>query len=490
MDKNLLHNFYIKNKQAKKVLFYPKKAQIHYLQHRTGRDYVLKARQLGITTLEQLRKLKRALLEPNVTVVTIAHERTKTNDIFGITRYAWDNLPEAFKDLYEVKYDNVRELHFGATGSRYYVDLDTRSGTVNDLHISELSKIKDLDDLFAGSLETVPKEGTITLETTANGLNQSHELWLESIAGKNEFTPHFYNWTWDEEYHALPPVSNKWREEYKVLAKKYGLIPNIQEDFALSDAQFYWYFLKARRNKEKVKQEYPTVYQEAFLSSSASVFDLSDVTTMKPPEVVEVWKGVQIYKKEEEDHRYIIGCDTSEGVGNDGTAIEIIDITDVKDIVNVASYNDTTIRPDQTADKLIALGKRYNNAFVIPERNSSGLTTVLRLQEKGYKSLFVNRTIDKKTKKSKREYGWRTTSTNRDVMIDDFIEAYEDEVLSIASMYAIQQMKTFVRKPNGKREHDDGYHDDNLFALFLAIQGIKYYRDNKYQFMDRVALGV
>ncbi len=490
MKNNLLLNFYIKDKNFKKVLFYPNRAQIHYLQHRTGRDFILKARQLGFTTLEQLRKLKKTLLNPNITVVTIAHDGRKTNDIFRIAKFAWENLPESFKDLYKVRYDNVRELYFGATSSRYYVDLNTRSGTVNDLHVSEFAMVPDIDELFASSLETVPKSGVITLETTANGLNRAHEIWQNAVDGKNEFTPHFYNWTWDKEYWETPPENDQWKGDYKALAKRYNLIEDIQNQFQLSDEQFYWYYLKANRLGESTKQEYPTVAEEAFLSSSISVFDLFKVAQLRAGSVLRTLKGVEIYKEPIADHRYIIGVDTSEGTDGDRTSIEVWDFTDVENIEEVASFSDPTIRPDQTAGLAIELGELYNKAFLIPERNGSGLSTVLKIQEKGYPNLYTNRTIDKKTLRSKNEYGWRTMSSNRDVMIDDFIEAFENDKLIINSQRVIQEMKTFVRKENGKREHDQGYHDDSLFASFLALQGLKYYRDIKLQSFDRDRFGL
>lgn len=476
MSRNLLDEFYIKDKNFNRTKFKIKRAQLHYLKHRTGRDYILKARQMGFTTLEQLRKLKKCLLNPNITVATIAHDRTKTNDIFRIAKFAWEQLPETFRLKYGVKYDNVRELYFGTTASRYYVDLDTRSGTVNDLHISEFAMIKDIDELFAASLETVPKNGTITLETTANGLNRAHEVWQDAVAGKNEFTPHFYNWTWDDDYWESIPENNSWRSDYKTLAKQYNLIEDIQDRFQISDEQFFWYYLKATRLKESIKQEYPTIPEEAFLSSSISVFDLFKVSQMKYLEPIETLKGVNIYRPSIIGHKYIIGCDTAEGVGGDRTGIEIWDFTDMDNIEEVGSFSDSMIRPDQTADLLLHLARIYNNAFIIPERNGSGLSTVLKIRDTGYNNLFVNKTVDKRTDKSKNEYGWRTTAVNRDMMIDDFVELYEGGQLRINSQQLIKEMKTFVRKENGRREHDDGYHDDNLFASFLAIQGNKYHR--------------
>lgn len=473
-----------------KTRFKPKRAQADYLSKRTGKDFILKARQLGFTTMEQLRKLERALLIKNITVATIAHKKGKTEDIFKMAKFAWDSLPNEFRLAYGVRYDNIKELDFSATGSRYFVDLEARSGTVNDLHISELAFVKDIQSLFAASLEAVPPDGSITLETTANGLNQAHDLWQETISGKNELTAHFYNWTWDEEYFEIPPDSVLWKDDYKELAKKYNLIADIQNLYQLSDGQFYWYYNKARRLKELTKQEYPTIAEEAFLTSSISVFDLYQVSQLVAKNPLRIYKGCEIYYEPEEGHTYVMGVDTAEGVSNDKTSIEIYDITDTENIKEVLSFEDNTMRPDQTAELAIDLGNMYNGAFIIPERNSSGLTTVLKLQDANYSDLFVNTTIDKQSQLQKNEYGWRTTHANRDVMIDDFIELFEENKIEINSRYVINQMKTFVRKNGGRREHDTGYHDDSLFGSFLALQGMKYSRSTTPQMYSGEGLGI
>lgn len=487
---NLLTKFYIQDKRARKILFKPKPAQADFLNKLTGRDVILKARQLGFTTLLQLNHLRTVMLNANTSVATIAHQQKKLKYIFEIAKFAWEGLPEGLKEVYQVRYDNIRELSFDGNKSNYFVDLDIRSGTVQHLHVSEFAFIKDVQEMVSATFPAVPKGGSIILETTANGLNSAYDFWQEAVDGKNGFTPHFYNWAWDKDYSLELPKDSAWREDYNNVAKKYNLISDIQSKHKLTDEQFYWYYRQSLLHKEEMVQDYPTIPEEAFLSSSISVFDLFKVSQLKAGNIIRTIKGVKIYKEPIQEHKYVIGCDTAEGVGGDNTAIHIWDITDNSNLIEVASFSDKTIRPDQTADLIIELGNEYNEAFAIPERNSSGLTTVLKLKEKGYRNLFVNRQVDKKTQKIKNEYGWRTQGSNRDLMIDDFIEFFENGNLEINSDSLIQQMKTFVRKDNGRREHDTGYHDDGLFASFLCVQAIKYYKDNKYQFIDRSILGI
>ncbi len=486
----LLQKLKIQTKDGQVKPFKLNKAQLHYQQHRTGRDIILKARQMGFTTFEQLRKLEKALLRKNHTTATVAHKRDKTQDIFRMAQYAWNALDDNFKAAYTVKFDSVRELAFQNTNSRYFVDIELRSGTVQDLHVSEVAFRKDLQKLFSSTLETVPKDGDITLETTANGLNEFHELWLEAVEGKNEFTPHFYNWLWDAGYTQDTPVSDEWIGHYREVADKYALIRDIDTRFNLTPEQFYWYYLKAVRLKEEVKQEYPTTPEEAFLTSSRTVFDLIDIANLQAAEVISKEKGVLIFEQPIVNNKYIIGADTSEGVGRDYSTIEVVNVTDTGLAVNVASFRDNKIRPDQLAQQMAWLGRKYNNAFLIPEKNNSGLTTTIKLQNMNYPNMYQKTTVDKKTNKTQNEYGWRTMASNRDLMIDDFIEAFEEGTIEIRSPYAINEMKTFVRKDNGVREHDDGFHDDSLFALFLAVQGRKYYRSRQPTIQNAAVIGI
>lgn len=477
MKNRLVSKYQIKTKEGERMFFVPNRVQRDFSHKRTGRDYILKARQMGVTTCEQLLGLEQAMMFRDISVATIADKRERLGKIFQISKFAWDNLDEEIKELYDIQYDNVRELNFGSRGSKLYVSLDLRGSTVHRLHLSELNFFDDIDKSFASSLEAVPSGGSIMIESTANGLNRGYEIWQEAKRGENGFTPHFYNWTWDSSYREVVPESNTWRDDYKALAKKYNLIEDIQGKLQVDDEQFYWYYLKARILKERVKAEYPCVDTEAFLSQSGSVFDLYQLAQIKPVERIRVFKGWDIYVEPSKGIDYIVGMDTSEGLEGDYSSGEVYGLIEGR-LVNVASFRDNNIRPDRFGALAIEVGRLYSNALIIPERNSSGLSAVLEIYSQGYKNLFYSKGLESR-EGGDMDYGWRTTAINRDMMIDDFIAGFEEGDIIINSPYVLQEMKTFVRKPNGKREHEQGYHDDSLFASFLAVQGRKYLRELK-----------
>jgi hypothetical protein len=70
--------------------------------------------------------------------------------------------------------------------------------------------------------------------------------------------------------------------------------------------------------------------------------------------------------------------------------------------------------------------------------------------------------------------GWTTTQKSRDLMIDDFVMHSEEDTLIVNSARTLSEMRTFVVKEGGKREHAEGKKDDALFGDMIAIQMIKY----------------
>ena len=74
--------YHIKNKQGKKVLFTPNEEQEERFLNHHGRDLILKARQLGFTTLIAIYFLDCALFRENVRAGIIAQNDNVAKTIF------------------------------------------------------------------------------------------------------------------------------------------------------------------------------------------------------------------------------------------------------------------------------------------------------------------------------------------------------------------------------------------------------------------------
>lgn len=491
--------------------------QLKHLAERGAhrRNRVLKARQFGFTTLYCIDLLDEALWVPGMSCAILGHEREAVDMIFDIVKRAYNNLPDEIKPV--VKTDTVRMLRFiqrfdGAPlDNSIYVALKLRSGTVQRLHVTESAYVKDRQELVAGSLQAVPVTGSISEETTGNGFNEFYDAYTESAnnthIGELDYKSYFYPWFDNPEY-ALPGSLDQNEKTQDEIA--------LQNTHKLTDGQLLWRRWKMNELKRNAsglgltgdqlfKQEYPSTMLEAFQSGAGHVFDperLNDTMPKEPltmqqliEQIQNIWQGeaateqlekarplhnwgVDFWKLPEPDKKYVIGVDPSDGAGADYTDI---DVWDRDSLEQVAQYY-VKLRPDEVAEAAAQIGHYYNKAFIGVENNM--LSTILFLS-KIYDNFYFENKIDEKTQKRTKKIGWNTNSKTRDVMIDDFNILFDEGNLIINSRRTLGEMKTFVKKDNGKREHADGKHDDALFGGFIAIQMRKFDRPTTRVFANK-----
>jgi len=502
----MTHLYKIKDKQGRLVTFRPNYPQLKHLAERGDHRYnlILKARQFGFTTIYCIDYLDESLWVPGMSCAILGHERESVDMIFDIVKRAFINLPNELKP--QVKTDTVRMLRFtqrfdGAPlDNMIYVALKLRSGTVQKLHITEGAYIKDRQELVAGSKQAVPMTGHISEETTGNGFNDFYDFYTDATNKQNpgelDYKTYFYAWFENPEYSLPGSLAQEDKNQTEI---------TMQNKYGLTDGQILWRRWKMdelKRNQTGIgltgdqlfKQEYPSTILEAFQSGAGHVFDQDKLNEAQPDDpltldqlkaqIYENWSGeaadeqiekmqklytlgVDMWKTPKIGHKYIIGVDPSDGEGADYSDI---DVWDSETTEQVAQYY-VKMRPDEVADVAIQIGYYYNEAFIGVENNM--LSTILFLS-KGYSNYYFETKIDERTQKRTKKIGWSTNIKTRDVMIDDFNIFFDEGHLIIHSRRTLGEMKTFVKKDNGKREHADGKHDDALFGGFIAIQMRKF----------------
>jgi hypothetical protein len=449
---------------------------------------ILKARQFGFTTLYCLDLLDEALWVGGMSCGIIAHEAKKLPDYFTIVKRAFENLPEVLKPKCKTDtkymYEFTERFDGKPMDSSIYVSTDIRGGTVQKLHITESAYIKDRQKLNSGSKQAVPLTGWISEETTGNGFNEFYDFYTQNQnklnIGEMDYKTYFYPWYLNKEYSLLGGIEDKTEKETE-----------LQRLYNLTDNQLLWRRWKIKElmsetgglglNGEQLfKQEYPASITEAFQSGAGNIFDAEKVDSIdakiplptSPRNDVQelIDKGFSIWGEPLPEGEYVVGCDPSDGEGSD---FSCIDVWDKNTLEQVGQYYGK-LRPDELAEFIKSVGEVYNNAFVGVESNM--LTTVLMLS-KIYENYYFQTVVDERTDKRTKKIGWHTNTKTRNLMIDEFIIAFEEGTLIINSPITINEMKTFIRNPeNGKREHAIGKHDDSLFAGFIALQMVKYYR--------------
>jgi hypothetical protein len=263
--------YWIVDEQGRALRFEPNAEQLDLLSNLHTYNLVLKARQLGFTTLIDILALDQTLFTPNYSAAIIAHGLREAEKIFrNKVKFPWDRLPDGVKALNPPVNQTASEFVFD-NGSSIYVGTSGRSGTLQFLHISEYGKIcrrfpEKANEIKTGSLPAVHAGGLIFIESTAEGTGgHFYEMVKEAekIVGREpndmEFKLHFYPW-WRKESYRLDPdgvlIENEIIEYFDELEEKHGIY--------LDDAQVAWYAAKRRILKEDMKQEYPSTPEEAF----------------------------------------------------------------------------------------------------------------------------------------------------------------------------------------------------------------------------------
>lgn len=508
----LTHLYKIKTKQGQLVTFKPNAIQLQHLIDRGGHRYnmTVKYRQGGVTTLYAIDLLDEALWVPGMNCALIAHEAKKLPEYFDIIKRAYENLPAEIKPKTKTdtknKYDFTYRFDGARLDSSIYVATKLRGTTVFNLHITESAYIKDRLELSAGSKQAVPKEGRISEETTGNGFNEFYDSYMHYANLQNpteyDYKTYFYPWQIDPQYTLVGELTDITSKEQE-----------LKDRFNLTDGQLLWRRWKMSELKKDqsgtglsgeqlFKQEYPMTLTEAFQSGAGAVFDgekvdainarmgltkdeietkyRADYFALSPNEQYlrdELIKtahslsalGVSMWKLPEPDHEYVIGCDPSDGAGADNSGVDVWDKNTLEQVAQLYGK----VRPDELAEIIKALAVYYNQAFVGIENNM--LSTILFFT-KIYDNYYYTNVVDEKTAKKTKKIGWNTNTKTRDLMIDDFLIAFDEGSLTIHSPITKAEMKTFVRKDNGKREHADGKHDDALFGGFIALQMKRFYK--------------
>lgn len=268
-----LCNLYkITDKSGKAVHFEPNDSQLAFLDDIHTMNIILKARQLGFTTLCCLVYLDACIFSPNTRAGVIAHKLDDSKVIFrDKIKFPYDNLDEGLKALVATKQDSADTLTL-ANNSSIRVSTSMRSGTLQYLHISEFGKIcsqypEKAREIVTGALNTVEVGQFVVIESTAEGQEgKFYEMVQASRARHEAETPltdldykfHFFPWWKDQKYALTNPyyVINADDQEYfdKLAANGIHTTPE----------QRAWYIKKAETQGGDMRREYPSTPDEAF----------------------------------------------------------------------------------------------------------------------------------------------------------------------------------------------------------------------------------
>lgn len=168
---------------------------------------------------------------------------------------------------------------------------------------------------------------------------------------------------------------------------------------------------------------------------------------------------------------YVMGIDGGEGLGQE---YSVCDVYCRQNGFQVAQFVSNQEDPEEFAFTCIAIGNYYNEALAVIERRNVGDTIVYIFKGNYRRSrIWKQKQLIKVETPKKTNYGFETTKASRPHLIFDWKAAIKNGYVKIRSQTTYNQIRTFIRKNEGRIEHADGECDDCVFAGALAWQGFK-----------------
>lgn len=275
--------------------FQPNRAQRRFIERLWHRNLILKARQLGFTTLIAILWLDHALFNANQRCGMIAQDRETAEAIFrDKVVFAYDHLPEEIRDRFPLARASTKELLFAHNNSSLRVATSVRGGTIHRLHVSEFGKIcakfpAKAEEVVTGSFQAVPLSGIIVVESTAEGTDGEFYKMCQRaealVAGAARLTPsqyrfHFYPW-WAEPTYTMDPAGVSISDELHDYFNEIEQIAGCTIDLG----QRAWYAEKQRNDfagaEERMWREYPSTSAEAFQQSVAGNYFAKELIVLR-----------------------------------------------------------------------------------------------------------------------------------------------------------------------------------------------------------------
>lgn len=296
----LANLYWIVDDTATRVRLTPNEEQWEFVNNLWTRNLILKARQLGFSTLMAILELDQAIFNANYKGSVIADTLGNAGQLFSKVEYAYDNLPEVLRAAVPVKERNSKSsIVFGhivqgtPAPSSVTVSVSSRGGTLQLLHVSELGKIsrrypQRAEEIVSGAFPSVPSDGIIVVESTAEGSSgEFYDLCKPALDRQREGRPetaldyrlHFFPWYRKAAYRlsdedtAIVHISEHLTRYFRDMEAKLGV--------KFDPNQRAWYAKTQEVQKRRMKREYPTTPEEAFEAAIEGAIYGEEMTTLR-----------------------------------------------------------------------------------------------------------------------------------------------------------------------------------------------------------------
>jgi len=480
--RKLIESFFVvETKQRRIVPFVYNPIQDEVDRTQTGFDIWVKPAQIGFSTERIANRLADTLTTPGTNTVLVAYEDFITQRLLGKVSFFYNHLanlgipgfPEihhdsdllkTFKFLVDGKLIGISSIYIASARSKTAGRTEAIHHLLLDEHAFYVPEATER--VIAPAMARIPAGGTVDSFSTPNGEeNEFHDWYIDAKKGSSIFTPHFFAWFMHPEY-SISLDDPRIKEIPETDKPEFNL--NTEEETlhylkGLSFDQIRWrrWMMKVmeslkRRGETRTlfKQEFPEDDVSCFLATGDMYFDTN--TTDKLAEncypAPQSRDNLQIWFPPEKDKKYLVAIDPGQARITQ-TAITVLCFIQDENGNNRIRYCARDVglyAPEVTVRKAVAASDYYGRAEITWEDNSHGLAITELL--KGRKPIYMRKDIISGIET--RSPGWRTTSGNKDYMLQQVekylydLECYDIEFIHQCRNHRLIGDKVAVVGPN------------------------------------------
>jgi hypothetical protein len=444
---------------------------------------VLKARQLGLTTLMMAYAMWMLLFKPGSNIAIVSRSQSAADKALELIDFMRSFLPR-WMEIRLPKLDAHAAKHHSyvfpnGLVSRITSYAATRTVAAGQtLHLvlwDEAALAEYQEDAFRTLMPTTDAGGSMVIFSTARGsYNMFARLYRGAELGENEFKPVFHPWH-------VSRLMNKLAEQ--------------------GDVDFTHYDSKKRALETEPWRffaEYPASVDEAFRQSGRSRFpDLPEVSDFPEFELRGKLKADQfgninfiedptgpLWMREEalmgapEGCKPVVAIDPASGTGGDYTVMSAGWLDEDGIPQRMAFWRSNSIEPSEYTEDAILLGHYFSQdngrpaLMVVEKAGGYGDTVIHVLRSFNYSNIYVHRYTGHRKYKSETTFGFPMTNSNRPLVIDTlakWLDFAGGNVMGGLDTQLRRELSAFVIRHDGKLAADVGMNDDLVMATAVMV---------------------
>lgn len=453
---------------------------------------LLKARQVGLSTVVSFYCLWRSLFRPSESIAIVSKKKDAAQDFIKKMKVTLDLLPLFLQQ--KVVSDNMSSIRFineSEIKSEARSPNAGRSSTLSLLVMDEAAFYGSehmARSIVASAMPTLTRTGgSLILISTPNGMFGEGQYYFEQVQqGQMEGSTKSSKLL-EVDWYEVPDMEGIYPQKgYNHILNAYiekGYFHNHQLRQELKaifkPIQENWKenpWLKAQYDvlgEAKFRQE----ILHDFVAMGSAVFNnevLVKVSSrVKEPVIKNVLgnsmiEGLWIWRNPVPNHRYILAADVATGTSNDFSTTQVLDAADYE---QVAEYHGHISTPN-FGNLIKKVANYYNQAYVVVESNSIGEAVFNSLYYDEYEP-YNNVFKQEKTKNNiTRMTGWITDTKTRKLIVNEIIDWMTvDDLFNTLKIYSSRlytELTTWIWNA-GKAEHQESSHDDLIIAFALCL---------------------